>query len=190
MFPSHDPRARREADHVPDCYFTWFRRNSHRWFRKYATLYQALEIGLNNYTKLLWIDSDCVFKSQLTEETICRNFFADDTEREGDLLYLKNRRRVLEAGFVGYNIGCCHIRGYALLKEIFELYQSGKFKRLFRWDDCYTLQKIGLSGRYRSRDLCHGIDRSNHSDVFRYSQLEPFIKHNKGRHGRKLGLMK
>ncbi|NIQ13915.1 MAG: hypothetical protein GTO02_05775 [Candidatus Dadabacteria bacterium] len=183
-----DPWAGPCRKHVPKCPHTWFNRNTHRWFRKWATLRHALDMAKNVYNRMIWIDADCRFISRLSEQAIDKTVFRADTEKECDVAYLKHKRRVLEGGFVAYNIGCCHIRGIQLLEKIFKIYTSGEFRNYIRWDDCYVLQKA-MRG-FRCHDLAKVVDQRNHEEVFSGSKIGHYIRHDKGRHGRVLGIMK
>ena len=182
-----DPWARSERDHLRhDCPHTWFNRNASKWFRKIATLKHALEIS-EGYKIIIWIDADCRFVGKVTLKKIF-DLFQFNTIKEYDVLFLKANRQVMEAGFVAYNLACCRKSGFELLQDIMDVY-SHDFRNLYRYDDSYVIQKCIARG-YRYRDLAFQKDPTNHSDVFKFSELAKLIVHDKGKHGRKLGLMK
>lgn len=173
-----DPYAKSEKGHIEDCHHTWFRRNASRWFRKYVTLQEAFTFG---YDIVIWIDADCEFKQQVTEE------FINGLLEDKSILYLKGwQREVLEAGVVLYRND--KIVG-KLFNDIMERYLTGAFKRYFRWDDCYILQKQLKKYEQYTKDIGTSIN-GKHSDIFTNSLLGKHIQHNKGKHGRKLGIMK
>jgi len=194
------PFAKAERKHkTPDCHHTWFNRNASRWFRKALTLNYALLVGLDKlYQYFIWIDADCIFKKQITKQFIANNLFKFDTVNEYDVVGLKSSRKVMEAGLVGYNIACnsfykntlCHKSGYQLLIDIMKCYQTGRFRGWYRWDDSYIIQKMIKHGNYRFHDIATKVNRMQHSDVFEHSLIGEYLTHNKGKHGRELGIMK
>lgn len=172
---STNPFKKEERFHIKGCHFTWWNRNASRWFRKFATLEKALNWA-DESTFICWLDSDCLFKNKVTVDFITKLF------GENELLYLRGVRGLLEAGFVGYN-------NDDILQILFQLYMSGNFRHLKRWDDCYALEKVIGSKRFICKDIAtktHG----DFGDVFTHSEIGNYLVHNKGLHGRKLGLMK
>lgn len=186
--PCHcrDPWARKESDHIKNCPHTWFNRNTYKWMRKIATLYHAHEYAVRKgYRYINWIDSDCEF--------IFRTFFGTIHAIYGtdgyDMLYLKGSdRKVMEAGFVSYDISSPATNTFLL--GLFNFYMSGEFRSLARWDDSYIIQKlIEKDDCLKAKDIATTIS-DKWSGVFQNSEIGNYIKHNKGRHGRKLGIMK
>lgn len=187
--PCHcrDPWARSSRDHATGCHFSWFNRNASRWFRKIATLHAALEYYTHRHLKyIIWIDADCEFKQKISEDFIMDVIFNKD---EADIAYLRGRkRRFLEAGLVGYNIQK-HRKGLLAITRLIEIYESGNFRKLKEWDDCHCLESIMADGHFNEHDLATTIS-GKYSEVFPNSLIGEHITHNKGRHGRKLGIMK
>lgn len=185
-----DPYARSEKQHkTRDCHHTWFNRNASKWFRKIATLYEVdnflTRLQDTSIEYIIWIDSDCYFINNIPRAQI-ENWFVDQAD-VADIIYLKNKRPVIEAGFVGYNY---KRGGKYFLKNLFHDWYGGRFRKLKRWDDSYVIQKaIECSENLNTTDLAYGVSK-DHSGVFSESKLKNFIIHNKGLHGRVKGIMK
>lgn len=181
-----DPYARNERNHRKGCHHGWFNRNASRWFRKIATLYHALDYAKEQeFTHLLWLDCDCVFKQRVTTSFITEAVFED-----ADIVYMQSKRPVMEAGFVGYKLSPAT---HEFFMKWFGLYQSGNFRQLERWDDCYTFNHImknllAFEVKLKMNDIAWNM--SGHSDVMPHSRIGDHITHNKGKHGRQLGIMK
>lgn len=181
--------------HVMPCLGQWFNRNAARWFRKVAALAYALEYVVEprragggpharrerHYDCVVWLDSDCAFRTAVTEKVV-KGWF----RHTNACFYLKNKRAVLESGVLGYHLGN---GAKPLLEKIFELYFSGRFRTLARWDDCYITQKAiaATAGRVKADDIAYGVGA--HAAVVPHSPVGPYIQHFKGKHGRGLGLM-
>lgn len=182
-----EPWSRKIRDHKVGCNFHWFNRNASRWFRKIVTLNKALEYGIEyKFDYMIWIDADCEFKQKITLDFVRDIIFNED---EADIVYLRGRKRTfLEAGLVGYNIqnGMWGITAFNKLKN---LYSTGTFRKLQFWDDCHCLEEILNISRFNEYDLAT-TNSGTHSEVFPNSLIGNYITHNKGRHGRKLRIMK
>jgi hypothetical protein len=203
---------RREADHIPaalggrlaeplckcpggpfqphyrhhrlPCPGYWFCKNASRWFRKVAAIQYAgaaYQLGSARaaYDFLLWVDSDCLVKRRVTERV-----FKDWLGPRAAVFYCKATRSALEAGVVGYHFARGATR---VLGTMVERYMNGAYRRDRRWDDCYQLQRAMDLTRVASRDLATRV--GDNSAVIPFSLIGPYIDHNKGRHGRGLGLM-
>lgn len=190
---SHDGQCRckggpfdvHSKKHNLPCVGFWFCRNASRWFRKIASLGQALHLSDQGkeFDTFIWIDADCQFLTSIDEKMVSSWFDHGKT----DVFYLKHDRPVLEGGVVGYRISQGQ-SGNAVLDWMGECYIRGTFRGLKRWDDCYVLQKALEKCPQVSRvDLAWKV--GDHSAVVPHSSLGKHIEHSKGRHGRKLGIM-
>ncbi len=183
-----DPWAKQERLHRPGCYHTWFNRNTYRFVNKIFTLHEALKhydrTTYSYYNYIIWIDADCLFKKQITSDIIEEVIFNDC---KADLTILRGPRDFLEAGLVGYNINI--IEGYDLLAGYICKYLNREFRKELIWDDCHVLEAVIAQERPIVHDLATTIC-GKHKDVFKASLIGEYISHDKGRHGRKLGLFK
>ena len=188
-----DPYAKKASGHkTKDCPHTWFNRNMSRWFRKIATLNYIMCSGaLASFDYMIWIDSDCKFSQKVTYDFINKLF----NSGTADFVYLKGpMRQVAETGFIGFNVQE-NKHGITALKKVIECYTSGTFRKLYRWDDSYVIQKMiinlvnELSGHFSLKDIATNTS-GDFSDVFPESKIGEHIAHYKGRHGRELGIMK
>lgn len=167
------------AKHRRGCHWAWFNRICSRWFRKLP----AIEVGMQGeYDAVVWIDSDCFFRKQVTANDVMDLFSGQD------VFYLKGPyRKVPECGVVGYNL---QGRGREFFREFLDCYQSGIFRQLERWDDSYVFDYVRQNGvvPFGSVDLAsprHG--RNGH--VVEHSRIGPWIGHDKGKHGRVMRIM-
>ena|SRR3990167_5775367 len=164
--------------HSQPCVGYWFNRNASRWFRKVVALYRAMDQAAD---VLVWLDSDCFFKKKLPEEQVARTF------KSRAVFYMQSRRRkVLESGIMGFFLDR---GGRRFIELTLDRYRSGEFRKHPRWDDCYQWQLT----RDKHKDIPStdiATRASGHADVARHSTLKDFLEHDKGRHGRGLGLMK
>lgn len=177
------PWGKREDAHVPHCSFTWWNRNFYRWLNKIVTLYDAI-----NYTKhyefnaVIWLDSDCFFKNRLKEETIAKVLSGKD------IFFMKGRsRRIIESGVIGFNLNG---RGEEIITKWLGYYTSSRFRSFPRWDDGFVLDHL-LFHDYQGYKLQDIIPPNvTDTDVGKHSVLRKYIEHQKGLHGRILGIMK
>lgn len=173
-----NPYGKRDWDHKKGCYFTWWNRNFSRWLRKISAIRQAFaynESELLSFDYLLWVDSDCVFRRDFRPE----NIFVHDAS----IIYMKGRfREAIESGIIGFKN---NVTGSEAFKKVAQCYSTGEFRKFKRWDDGYIFTKILLE--YPTLDLV----RPNYKkpDVANASLFNKFIQHNKGTHGRGLGIM-
>jgi hypothetical protein len=131
------------------------------------------------YSNIIWIDADCVFTSSVSENVI------DSWFNGTDAFYLKNKRPVMETGVFGFNLKG---NGVSLLEQLIARYTSGAFRKEDRWDDSMQLQKVLLRKKVNAIDLAKRV--TGNSDVVENSVIGRHIMHDKGRHGRKLGIFK
>lgn len=176
------PYPPRYKKHAPACIGQWFCRNAFRWFRKFAAITEGLQLAaLEKYDTLIWLDADCEFRAKITLATVSKWFAGDSA----DIFYLKHSREVVEGCCVGYRMTP---GGKRILAWIIDEYLSGRFRCRPRWDDSYIVQQAMLANKsVVCRDLARGV--GEHAAVVPFSLLHPCIMHDKGRHGRKLGIM-
>lgn len=168
-------------NHRQPCIGYWFNRNASRWFRKIASVRYAAKSGFSpkGFSAIVWLDSDCVFTRRTTQAHVL-NWFS----RDRACFYLKNKRPVIEAGVVGYNLAA---GGSRLIDSLCQRYESKRYRRDPRWDDCYQLQMALRTSGVRSIDIAHSVGQR--AAVVEHSLVGPFITHAKGVHGRGLGIM-
>jgi hypothetical protein len=173
------PHGPNSKSHKPKCPAAWFNYNAARWFRKIVTLRVALARHKTHtqYSSILWIDADCVFTSSVSSQVI------DSWFNGKDAFYLKNKRPVMETGVFGFNLKG---NGEALLEKLIARYTSGDFRQEDRWDDSMQLQRVLLNPGVSAVDLAEAV--TGNADVVENSALRGYITHDKGRHGRKLGI--
>lgn len=173
-FEVHDKR------HTMPCIGHWFNRNASRWFRKIVTQRRAIEYAQGqDISHVIWLDSDCVFRRRVT----ARN--AVDWFKRQAFFYLKSRRPIMEAGVLGFDL----IQdGQQILDAVVQCYDSGNFRKHARWDDSAVYQKFVDRATIKTIDIALGVGK--HAAVVPHSPLHLYLAHDKGRHGRKLNIMK
>lgn len=174
-FDVHDKR------HKMPCIGHWFDRNASRWFRKIAAQRAAVAIAeLNNYDYLIWVDADCQFKAAPTLDDV-KGFF----KGKNAAFYLKNRRPIMESGILGFDL---RRGGQQLIRDVVECYRSGAFRKMKRWDDSAVYQWFFDRTKLPVVDIAKNV--GDHAAVVPHSPLNAFMVHDKGKHGRGLGIMK
>lgn len=169
----HDKR------HVMPCLGHWFNRNASRWFRKIVCQQHArIFAEANGYTHLIWIDSDCVFGKHIAKGHI-ESWF-----KRASVFYLKNQRPIMEAGVLGFDL---RTGGGSLIDEVAAMYNDGSYRNLPRWDDSAVYQHCVEKTKVKCVDIATSVGPN--AKVVEYSPLAGFLTHDKGRHGRKLGIM-
>lgn len=171
-----EPYSKLDQKHKKGCHFTWWNRNCFRWFRKIVTLNEAIA---SDCKYLIWIDSDCIFKKQISEH------FLDHLFDNHDLIYMKGGARFAdETGIFGIHL---NDKGRLFILNLKKKYMSGEVFKLRRWDDGYVFMKLRLSSNIQTRDLVP--KNCEVTRVAEKSLLKDYIQHNKGSHG-DLGIMK
>lgn len=173
-----NPNDSKDSRHKPACPGAWFCKHSVRWFRKILALRSLLNSSYAGYSHIFWLDSDVLFKGRVTEALV-RKWF-----NSNDLIYFKGpKRKVWETGILGMRG-----EGIALVNKVFDYYMSGEFRKSPRWDDSYAFQTVSARLKTAKKmDLATGATKT--ADVIPFSPLKDHLEHNKGTHGRKLGLM-
>lgn len=168
-----NPCGKQTKDHIRGCYFTWWNRNCFRWFKKVVSLVEA---AFSSAKYLIWIDSDCEFKKQITSDFI-KNLFQDNT-----VIFMKGNGRIVdETGFFGIKLDT---KGREFINRLYDFYMNGDVFNLIRWDDGYVFTKLHqrMYPYIKSRDL---VLNSNGSRVMERSLIKQYVIHNKGIHGEK-----
>ncbi len=184
---SLNPFKRKPEIHEEMCHFKWFNRNASRWFRKVATVHAALDWCKSQQIQyLIWIDIDCYFKGLLTEHKL-RKIFKDTYS----LFYMRGSRTIPECGVFGFDLN--KIGAHNFLFQYFNYYQTKRYQQYNRWDDSFIFYRIikeKAAANCICRDIASKTEKGLHAEVLEYSMLKAYLGHNKGRHGRILGIMK
>lgn len=180
----NNPESRLDRDHSKGCYFSWWNRNCSRWFRKIALLHYLSQKKAKEYSHLIWVDADCIFK-----RVVDLRFIENECFRGNDIFYmLGQKRRVIETGIFGIKFNPA---GLNFIRILCDRYISGKFKGYCRWDDGYVFDKVRkemqLKGILKGTDIGY---YSHSIEVADECTLSPYIVHFKGRHGRIMNIMK
>ena len=173
------PYSPHDKKHKMPCPGHWFNKNFSRWFRKVATMKAAVDMYPDT-DFLIWVDADCEFKKQVTEKVLVREWF----KMAYSVFYLKNKRPVIETGVVGYWLPNA---GRKVLDALIGRYASGNFRKDHRWDDSWQTQMALTDTKALAVDLAEKV--GEHAAVVEHSVVGKYIGHDKGRHGRKLGIM-
>lgn len=175
--------------HALPCVGYWFCRNASRWVRKLPALRAAVghvnrALGGTRDPAVIWLDADCVFQAKVTAQ-VAQTWFPGDA----GVFYHRHKRAVLEAGVVGYRAAR---GGFDVLGKLWDRYFADAdpaFRHDPRWDDCYQLQQaMAAAPDVAAADLATGSGA--HAAVIEFGPLKGYIGHDKGRHGRKLNIMK
>ena len=145
------------------------------WFRKLASLHFAL----TNYKfkHLIWIDNDCIIKKHISNDVFIKKFF-----HKTDLFFFLGKFRKslnmgVESGFMGFRN-----TGFAVLHIIFDIFLSGKFISLYRWDDGWVFKYIiSTFNKLNCFDL-GSLNISNNTHVMDFHPISVYIIHKKGSH--------
>jgi len=173
------PFGPHDKKHVMPCPGHWFNKNFSRWFRKVATMKAAVELHPETDI-LIWVDADCFFKKQVTAKVLVHDWF----KMMYSVFFFKNKRPVIETGLVGYWL---KNSGRKVLDALVGRYASGNFRKDHRWDDSWQTQMALADTKALAVDLAEKV--GEHAAVVEHSVVGEYIGHDKGRHGRKLGIM-
>jgi hypothetical protein len=174
-----NPHDSKDKRHKASCPNSWFCKHAVRWFRKIIALKSLLATSYQ-YDRVVWLDSDVVFKQKVTEELVTSWFNGND------VFYFKGpKRKVWETGIFGLSVP----NGLTLVNKVFDCYMSGEFLKHPRWDDGYIIQQVASADKAMKK-LDLATDASGHADVIPHSPLKDYMEHHKGTHGRGLGIMK
>ena len=157
-----------------------FNRRAACWFRKIVAVKASLDLG---YDKVIFVDSDSVFKKKITEE------YVDEVLEGNSMFYhlgdLRIKRNMgIESGFIGWDL---KNGGREYLDIIIESFKSGDFRKYIRWDDGYVFRMIVEENpQIKTKDVTEGL---NLLEVIPNGPFRNFIRHDKGIHGREFGEM-
>lgn len=155
-------------------------RKASRWFRKIVALYYAYQTYGLEYSTIVWVDSDCQFKKQITMDKYI-NIFKNNV---GVFYYLGKKRlhddKGVESGFIGFHRDN---KGYNLIRFVMEeLYQKQHYLKYTRWDDGFMFRiALSLNNSIKTMDLAINskiIDVINDKNNY----FSGYIIHNKGFH--------
>ena len=132
------------------------------------------------------MDADCYFRQSLTEHKLRKIF-----KNNYSLFYMRGNRAIPECGVFGFDLK--QIGSHNFLKQYFLYYQTKRYRRYIRWDDSFIFYRVikeKVAANCGCRDIASKHERGLHNEVLEYSMLKDYLGHNKGRHGRILGIMK
>jgi len=168
--------------HVKDCPFKAFDANETNfnqkvllWFKKIVALHLALQFT-NIYTTIIFVDSDILFKKQITQQLINDTF--DQYDVFGHLgEYRKKQQYGVESGFIGFR----NQNGTRFLRQLINIYFTNQFKQYRRWDDSFILQKLLEEVKtIKFKDMVNTQTQS--MNVVENGILRNYIRHFKGIH--------
>jgi len=152
-----------------------FNKRAACWFRKIASINAALKCG---YDRIIFVDSDSVFKRQLTEE------YVDQVFDGHAMFYHLGKMRIerdmgIESGFIGWDL---NNGGREYLQYVMDSFVSGDFRKYRRWDDGYVFRMIvDEHPEIRTKDVVKDLEFMNVVGPGPFGNL---VTHNKGIHGR------
>lgn len=175
---------RRHAKHKKGCRYKWMDRNWARWFRKVVAQQRVVERCETTTAPpdfVVWVDADSRFKQPVGQDVI------EETIGDHDFCLFKGRRREApETGLIVFRVPSA----FVFIRSVWEHYDSGEFRERSRWDDGYVvgwLAENRLPEGLSWVDPVGGAVRDNH--VIPTTAIGRLIHHDKGRHGRKKGIM-
>ena len=164
--------------HKRGCYWHWMNRNASRWFRKVASLRYAAFL---DYRYIMWIDCDAEFV-----KTVPYDFFVQGFDGHS-LFYCRGHREAPEVGVFGVDL---ETGGREFVNALCDRYASRDYLKYHRWDDGFQIGSLVDEGVVTANDLVHPTRFKGRTNfVIPHSAIGKYIKHDKGRHGRKLGIM-
>jgi hypothetical protein len=177
-------------DHIRRCPNLGFNRRASLWFRKVAALKHAYDLCNkegSGYSKVVFIDSDVVFKSRISASYINMVF-----AKSGMFFHLgEHRKRIgtgIESGFIGFSKDN---RGFEFLEILFDSFVSGDYLKYDRWDDGYVIRMIWEENPdIPAVDVVGPHPLKPFSHVVRYGAFAKYLEHEKGSHTRKYGVFK
>lgn len=168
------------AKHKFGCPRQWMNRNASRWFRKPVAVRRAAAEEAADL--LVWIDADVRFVGAVPAG------FWDGLLGGSGVAYCKGHRPAVESGVVVFDKGK---GGREILSEWCDRYSSGNFRADERWDDGYQLAVTVSRSSFPSVDLVHPSKwKGKTNDVIPTTPIAAYLVHDKGTHGKRLGIMK
>lgn len=182
-----DPRQHHMLNHVKHCPAMPFNKRACFWFRKIAAMKEAMRIANkdNQYDRVVFIDSDVVFKTAITE-----NYMDSIFKGAGFFFHLGPHRSKIqtgiESGFIGFSRAN---RGFDFLQMVIDSFVTKDFRRFDRWDDGYVFRKVWEEHpEIPSKDVVGSHPLKPYAHVVRYGAFAKYLEHEKGSHTRKYGL--
>jgi hypothetical protein len=174
-----NPNDSKDKRHKSGCPNSWFCKHAIRWFRKVLSVSNFVD-KYPEFDRFVWLDSDVVFNAPVSEDSVTSWF------NDKDVFFLKGpKRKVWETGVFGVR----GPRGKSFIVKTLDYFMSNRFRVQPRWDDGFIFQFIAESDPELLKvDLA--TDASGHADVVPHSPVGNFLTHNKGTHGRGMGIMK
>tara|TARA_A100001515_G_C4579298_1_gene212469 strand:+ start:960 stop:1796 length:837 start_codon:yes stop_codon:yes gene_type:complete len=173
--------------HVRHCPGLGFNKRACFWFRKIAAMKEAMRIANedNQYDRVVFIDSDVVFKTAITESYMDSIF-----KGAGFFFHLgPHRSRIqtgIESGFIGFSRAN---KGFDFLQMVIDSFVTKDFRRFDRWDDGYVFRKVWEEHpEIPSKDVVGNHPLKPYAHVVRYGAFAKYLEHEKGSHTRKYGL--
>ena len=153
-----------------------FHRRASQWFRKIAALRHAVTL---DYDQIIFVDSDTVFKQQITSDFI-NHIFND----KAVFYHFGKQRRHIDTGWESGVIGFQMNRGgRRYLELVFDAFRNKKFMQYKRWDDSWMFRKVAEENpEIETVDIAQ---ESYSTHVVPEGALRNHIVHNKGIHWRK-----
>jgi len=175
-----DWEKRHSKYHIKGCHYHWMNRNLFRWLKKLV----AIDLFLNDNLKgksFIWLDSDCIIKKRLNISIL---FYLFNSK---DIFYFKGKRReAIETGIIGFSETPNAIK---IFNEWLDKYKTGDFLLSHRWDDSYQFTLVCKKYKKDCNDVAEKI-KSFNNDIIPRTPMSQYIDHNKGLHGRILGIVK
>tara|TARA_B100000073_G_scaffold347485_3_gene362008 strand:+ start:546 stop:1337 length:792 start_codon:yes stop_codon:yes gene_type:complete len=161
----------------------WANHRASRYFRKIVALNYAINKFSNNYEFIFFVDSDCIFKKNITLEKIESELFGNN---ESMIYYWSNYRMEIgrgpETGLTGY---CKKNNGFKFIKHICDCFESQDFLRFEYWDDGYVIGRLIKENNdsYNFKDLVgDSKERTTRVMEIKTNPLFGYIHHFKNRH--------
>lgn len=122
----------------------------HKFFRKAMAQIRCHELLKDKHAgKLFWFDSDIVFEGDKSPTT--EDFFNELLPDDKFMCYLGRRLHHSCTSFVGWNLA--HAISDVFWKGYEDIYRSGVFLTLPKWDDCTILDEIRMRARLPAVNL-------------------------------------
>tara|TARA_R110002020_G_scaffold3005_8_gene13922 strand:+ start:1312 stop:2148 length:837 start_codon:yes stop_codon:yes gene_type:complete len=174
-------------NHVKYCPAMAFNKRACFWFRKIAAMREAMRIAKedNRYDRVVFIDSDVVFKRGIPEQYMDSVF-----KGAGFFFHLgEHRARIqtgIESGFIGFSR---ENKGFKFLQIVIDSFVTKDFRRFDRWDDGYVFRRLWEEHpEIPSKDVVGKHPLKPYAHVVRYGAFAKYLEHEKGCHTRKHGL--
>jgi|TARA_R110002050_G_scaffold11335_5_gene38338 hypothetical protein len=185
---SLNPSKHHLKNHIRRCPGVGFNRRACFWFRKIVAMQQALQIAeKEDYNRIIFIDSDVVFKERLTSNALDIVF-----KNAGYFFHLGPHRRQMntgiESGFIGFSKDN---RGFEFLNLVINSFKSGDFRKYDRWDDGFVFRMIWEENpQFPHRDVVKPHQLIRYGHVVRFGFFSKYLEHEKGSHTRKHNVLK